>query len=76
MALDFGIKQLDVFGDLELVVLQMTTEYEVRQTNLRWYYDLAQRFLEFRYQSGMEHVPRKENTIADALANVGYSLSC
>ena len=69
LALDFGIDQLDIYGDSELVIRQLTTEYEVRQSNLRWYYDLAQRLLESFSDIKVEHVPRNDNVIADALAN-------
>lgn len=57
-----------VEGDSQLVIRQMTGEYEVRAQHLKAYHEwlaqLSQSFrnIEFRW------VPREENTVADALS--------
>jgi ribonuclease HI len=57
-----------VFGDSQLVVRQMSGEYDVRAEHLRPYHDhlvaLATRLAEVRFT----WVPREENTRADALS--------
>jgi ribonuclease HI len=56
------------YGDSQLVIRQMSGEYEVRAEHLRPYHDLLQRrataFVEVRFV----WVPRTENTEADALS--------
>jgi ribonuclease HI len=60
-----------VFGDSELVIRQMTGEYEVRAEHLKAYHDrlaqLASQFssIEWRW------VPREQNTRADRLSKDG-----
>jgi ribonuclease HI len=57
-------------GDSQLVIRQMSGEYEVRAEHLRAYHDhleaLAQGFIEVRY----EWVPREQNTRADELSKI------
>ena len=76
LALKFKIRHIEIFGDSELVIKQMTTEYEVRHEGLAMYHDLAQRLFECFPDASITHVPRKDNAIADALANLGSSIPC
>ena len=46
LALKFKIRHIEIFGNAELVIKQMTTEYEVRYEGLAMYHDLAQRLFE------------------------------
>ena len=69
LALKFRIRRLDVYGDSELIIKQLTTEYEVRHPGLQPYYDLAQLLIDCFSDIRIAHVPRKDNAIADALAN-------
>ncbi len=66
--------ELRVFGDSELVIRQMTGEYQVRAEHLQPYHDrlrqLAQGFRRVDYQ----WVPRTENTRADELSKRGIAI--
>jgi len=67
-ALQFDAKTLQVFSDSELVVKQMTGEYECRSPrlySLNWICRKLARDLEFR----IAHIPREENGEANRLAN-------
>lgn len=75
LALKFKIRHIEIFGDSELVIKQMTTEYEVRHEGLAMYHDLAQRLFECFPDASITHVPRKDNAIADALANLATALA-
>lgn len=59
-----------VRGDSQLVIRQMTGEYEVKAEHLKAYHDrlaqLMRRFREVRF----EWVPREQNTRADALSKL------
>src|SRR5580658_9331894 len=62
-----------VVGDSQLVIRQMSGEYEVKAEHLRPYHDhlqaLANRVGEVRF----DWVPREENTRADALSKLALS---
>ena len=73
LALKFKIRHIEIFGNAELVIKQMTTEYEVRYEGLAMYHDLAQRLFECFPDASITHVPRKDNAIADAFRNKGIS---
>ena len=67
-ALRLDAKTLQVFSDSELVVKQMTGEYQCRSPrlySLNWICRKLARALEFR----IVHIPREENSEANSLAN-------
>ena len=67
-ALRLDAKKLEVFSDSELVVKQMTGQYECRSPrlySLNWTCRKLARALEFR----IAHIPREENSEANRLAN-------
>ncbi|KAK9017434.1 hypothetical protein V6N11_079913 [Hibiscus sabdariffa] len=61
LALKFKIRHIEIFGNAELVIKQMTTEYEVRYEGLAMYHDLAQHLFECFPDASITHVPRKDN---------------
>jgi ribonuclease HI len=69
LALRHGVTHLEVVGDSELVVRQMTGTYDVKAAHLRPLRSealgLARQFTAVRWTS----VPRAQNAEADALAN-------
>ncbi|KAM1500220.1 hypothetical protein COP1_022997 [Malus domestica] len=75
MAINMGITALEVFGDSKLIINQLLTEYEVRKDDLILYFRLATQLLQQFETVTLEHVPRKENQIADALANLASSMT-
>lgn len=69
MAVEMKITELEIYGDSKLVINQLLMEYDVKKDNLIPYFKYAtQLLLKFKNVT-LEHVPRKENQIADALAN-------
>ncbi|XP_070005569.1 uncharacterized protein [Nicotiana sylvestris] len=67
--------QLQVFGDSQLVVNQLLGSYEVKKPELRPYHDYAKKLMGWLDDVTIQHVPRKENKKADALAALALSLT-
>ncbi|KAM1514061.1 hypothetical protein ACFX1Z_025426 [Malus domestica] len=75
MAINMGITALEVFGDSKLIINQLLIEYVVRKDDLVPYFWLATQLLQELETVTLEHVPRKENQMADALANLASSMT-
>ncbi|WJZ84330.1 hypothetical protein VitviT2T_003939 [Vitis vinifera] len=69
-ALELGIRQMEVFGDSNLVLRQIQGEWKTRDVKLRPYHAylelLVRRFGDLRYT----HLPRAQNQFSDALATL------
>ena len=75
MAVDLKQLQLRVFGDSQLVIKQLLGIYEVRKPELRPYHDYAQKLMGWLGEVTLQHVPRRENKQADALAILASTLT-
>ncbi|CAL8174674.1 unnamed protein product [Prunus armeniaca] len=75
MAVEMKISSLEVYGDSMLVINQLLTHYEVRKDDLIPYHQMATQLLERFDFVTLEHVPRKDNQMADALANLAITLA-
>jgi ribonuclease HI len=75
MAFDMKISYLEVYGDSKLVINQLLTYYEVKNKGLVPYFRLTTRLVEEFDGISLEHIPRSENKIADALANLATMLA-
>jgi ribonuclease HI len=68
-ARDMGIKEISVFGDVELVVKQVRNIYQAKHPRLRSYrnevWDLIDNFF---LAFNISFIPREENAVADSLA--------
>jgi ribonuclease HI len=64
-----GARRVEFLLDSELIVRQMNGEYRVRDPKMRDLYAKVQAGLGSFTQISFIHVPRRENTRADALAN-------
>ena len=75
LADEIGVKNLEAYSDCKLIVNQVRGEYEVRHEDLVPYYNatvhMAGKFINFY----IDHVPRKQNAHADALASLAASLA-
>ena len=67
MALDMKISYLEVYDDSKLVINQLLTHYEVKHEGLIPYFQMAMRLIEKFDGVFLEHIPRNENRMADAL---------
>ncbi|XP_070669143.1 uncharacterized protein [Malus domestica] len=75
MVINMGITALEVFGDSKFIINQLLTKYEVRKNDLVPYFLLATQLLQEFETVTLKHVPRKENQMADALANLASSMT-
>nr|XP_009773112.1 PREDICTED: uncharacterized protein LOC104223381 [Nicotiana sylvestris] len=75
MAVDIKQLQLQVFGDSKLVINQILGSYEVKKPELVLYHKYAQRLVSWLGEVTFQHVPRKKNKRADALAALASTLS-
>ncbi|XP_020258925.1 uncharacterized protein LOC109835356 [Asparagus officinalis] len=74
LAKELGIKHLEAYGDSQLIVKQMTGEYEVRNDDLILLHKAAVLLVESFESFRIEHVLRSKNTHADALASLAANL--
>ena len=75
MALDIKISYLKVSGDSKLVINQLLTHYEVKNEGFIPYFQMATRLIKKFDGVSLEHIPRNENRMADALANLTTTLA-
>ncbi|KAK3043903.1 hypothetical protein RJ639_000602 [Escallonia herrerae] len=75
MALELRIPSLSVSGDSKLVINQLLKEYEVKKEDLVPYFRYATILINKFDSVELEHVPREENRMADALANLATTLA-
>ncbi|KAH6815278.1 hypothetical protein C2S51_020098 [Perilla frutescens var. frutescens] len=70
MTVDTKRLHMKVYGDSKLVINQINGEYKVKKPELLPYVEYAQRMIGWLGNVEIEHVPRKENKQADALAKL------
>ncbi|XP_060190497.1 uncharacterized protein LOC132619680 [Lycium barbarum] len=75
MAVDMKQLQLQVFGDSQLVINQLLGSYEVNKPELLPYHGYAQKLIGWLGDVTLQHVPRRENKKADALAALASALT-
>ncbi|XP_070672232.1 uncharacterized protein [Malus domestica] len=75
MAINMEITTPEVYGDSKLIINQLLTKYEVGKDDLVPYFRLATQLLQKFEVVTLEHMPRKENQMADALANLASSMT-
>lgn len=68
-ALDRGARRVRIMSDSELLVRQMRQEYRVRDPQLKELYMAAVALVRRFARVEIKHVPRTENSAADALVN-------
>ncbi|XP_075095159.1 uncharacterized protein LOC142173462 [Nicotiana tabacum] len=75
MIVDMKQLQVQVFGDSQLVVNHLLSNYEVKKLELRPYHNYAKKLMGWIGDVIIQHVPRKENKKVDALATLASSLT-
>jgi ribonuclease HI len=68
--IDLRIKRIKTYGDSALVINQIKGKWETHHVGLVPYKDYAMRLLTFFNKVELNHVPREENQMADALATL------
>ncbi|XP_058220656.1 uncharacterized protein LOC131330914 [Rhododendron vialii] len=74
IATEMKIIDLKIFGDSKLIINQLCGDYEVKKDDLVPYFQYASHLLKNLEGVTLEHVPREENRMADALANLATTL--
>jgi len=70
-----GIKDLDIYGDSQMVINQLLKEFRVKKDYLIQYHKHALWLLDWLETAKLEHIPRGANKMADALANLTATLA-
>ena len=68
-ALGLGVKELEVYGDLTLIISQIQNKWKIKEERMMPYHECLQwasKFSKIQYQ----YVPRMQNQITDALATM------
>jgi ribonuclease HI len=68
-ASEFPARRVRIRADSQLLVRQLEGRYKVKQSHLRPYFERARALLAEYDDVDLAHVPREENTEADALVN-------
>ena len=69
-----GIKKLDIRSDSQLVVKQLLGSYQARDLKMASYLEHVKILLPTFEEFDIAHIPRLDNSHADALANLGSSI--
>ncbi|KAL0391462.1 UNVERIFIED_CONTAM: Retrovirus-related Pol polyprotein from transposon opus [Sesamum latifolium] len=75
IALEMGIIEMEVYGDSKLIINQLLNIYEVKKEDLVPFFRQASHLLKGFESVTPNHIPRKENRMADALANLATTLA-
>lgn len=71
---EMGLTHLQIIGDSQLVIRQLTGVYKVRDARLKEIYSMIKEY-ERRFEKVIyTHVYRQHNAVADKLANEGIEL--
>jgi len=70
-----GIKDLDVYGDSQLVNNQLLEEYEVKKKDLVSYHTNAYQIFNRLDMVKLQRIPRSANKMVNALTNLTATLA-
>ena len=70
VAIDLGVKQLEVFGDSALIIYQVNGEWQTKDKKLIPYQKYLTRLIEQFEDVSFTHLTRDKNQFADALATL------
>ncbi|XP_058725923.1 uncharacterized protein LOC131597233 [Vicia villosa] len=68
LLLELGARNVEIMGDSELVVKQVSKEYKCVKKNLIMYFVIVNRLLKQFESTNIRHIPRRENQEANDLA--------
>jgi ribonuclease HI len=61
------VKKLEVFGDSELVVLQVKYVYSTKDNRLKLYKEVVMKMIDKFEAFSIKYIPRSQNDLADTL---------
>ena len=76
MAISLGISSLNVYGDSQLVINQITGSYKILKPRLHQYHKHVMSLLREIPEVTIFRLPRIENAMADVLARLAKELAC
>ncbi|XP_015688589.1 uncharacterized protein YpeP-like [Oryza brachyantha] len=65
---EIGAEAVEIMGDSQLIIKQLSREYECRDDILKTYHEAAKGLLEDFKLITLTHIPREQNTEANSLA--------
>lgn len=71
-ALELGIKNIEIYGDSQLVIKQMKGEFKVKNKNLMIIYNNIKEYEKSFEKITYFQVERELNSVADSLANLAF----
>ncbi|KAI5350530.1 hypothetical protein L3X38_003421 [Prunus dulcis] len=74
MLAELGIQYVEIFGDSMLVLKQIAGEYKCFNPSLAVYLVAARNLLTKFREAAWEHIPRKENFVANELAHIATGI--
>ena len=74
-ALELGIRQMEVFGDSNMVLRQIQGEWKIRDVKLRPYHAYLELLVGIFNDLRYTHLPRAQNQFADALATLASMIA-
>ena len=69
-ALGLRVKELEVYGDLALIISQIQNKWKIKEERLRPYHECLQKWASKFTKIQYQYVPRMQNQIADALVTM------
>ena len=69
-ALKLGIRKMEIFGDSNLVIRQIQSDWKTRDVKLKPYHAYLELLVRRFYDQSYTHLPRAQNQFADALATL------
>ncbi|XP_020599644.1 uncharacterized protein LOC110039042 [Phalaenopsis equestris] len=71
-----GITDVNIYGDSQLIIQQITGQYKILKPRLEEYYKYAIKLLEQIPNVTLYRIPRGDNSHADTLAKLAKELAC
>lgn len=69
MAAEHGLRKIEIFTDSELLYMQITGQYKIKDPKLqKLASDILDKIKTWKLEMDLKWVPREQNAIADALA--------
>ena len=69
-SLGLGVKELEVYGDLALIISQIQNKWKIKEERLMPYHECLQKWASKFSKIQYQYVPRMQNQVADALATM------
>lgn len=69
LCIEHNIQELHLFSDSQFLIRQLQKQYKVKSPHIKNLFEQCQKLLQKISTTHFEHIPREQNSGADALAN-------